>query len=235
MKREGLKKDSGFEYTVRRSQRRTLAIHVHSNGAVEVRAPRRLPESVVAAFVADRRDWVLRKRREVAALPPPFRPRYEPGEPHPYRGEAYPLTVVPGSRGVSLAEGRLRVGVAEPGAEAVARALDRWYRRRAEAVFQERLTASLQRLSAWGLPEPRLTIRRMRRRWGSCSARARITLNLHLIKTPTAMLDYVIAHELCHLRELNHSPRFYALMDEAMPDWREHRRALRQYGSRFLG
>jgi len=235
MRREGLRKDLGFDYAVQRSRRRTLAIHVRPDGSVEVRAPRRLPESVVAAFVTDRRDWVVRKRREVAALPPRFRPLFADGELHPYQGEDYPLTVVPGSRGVSLASGRLRVGVAEPAAEAVARALERWYRRQAETVFSERLTAALERLADWQLPEPRLMIRRMRRRWGSCSSSARVTLNLHLIKTPAAMLDYVIAHELCHLRELNHSPRFYALIDEAMPDWRERQRTLRHYGSRFLG
>ena len=66
----------------------------------------------------------------------------------------------------------------------------------------------------------------MKTRWGSCRARGAITLNLKLMQVPKPYIDYVIAHELCHLVEHNHSPRFYALLDRVMPDWRERRRGL---------
>lgn len=226
----------GFEYTLKRSRRRTLAIHVRPGPVVEVRAPQRLARAVIDRFIAERAGWIDAKLAELQALPAPFRPAYTDGEHHPYLGYEYPLAVLSRARGVALRDGRLRVGVADAGdSEAVERALQRWYRDRAHAVFRDRLDRALAGLATWGLPQPRLTVRAMRRRWGSCSSTGKVTLNLHLIKMPVALLDYVIHHELCHLLEMNHSPRFYALMDAAMPDWRGHRHNLRAYGSRYLG
>ena len=109
--------------------------------------------------------------------------------------------------------------------ETVRAALWRWYRHQAGRLFAARLSELAGRLP-WLADDPPLRLRRMRRRWGSCSASGVITLNTHLVKAPTALLDYVILHELCHLRELNHGPRFYELMDQALPDWRARRQDL---------
>ncbi|MBA1146554.1 M48 family metallopeptidase [Ectothiorhodospiraceae bacterium WFHF3C12] len=227
---------AGFDYMLKRSRRRTLAIHVRPGPVVEVRAPQRLSRAVIERFIAERADWIDAKLAELEALPAPFRPAYRDGERHPFLGTDYPLIVTGGSRGVSLRAGRLEVGVPDADdRDAVQRALYRWYRARAGEVFRERLDAALQALASWQLPQPRLAIRAMRRRWGSCSSTGKVTLNLHLIKMPVALLDYVVCHELCHLLEMNHSPRFYALMDAAMPDWRGHRHNLRAYGSLYLG
>lgn len=224
-----------FDYTIKRSRRRTLAIHVRPGPVVEVRAPHRLSRTLIDRFIAERKAWIGAKLAELEALPAPFRPAYRHGEPHPYLGEDYPLIVTEGARGVALRGGHLRIGVADADdRDAVERALYRWYRGRAREVFRVRLDAALERLSSWRLPQPQLSVRAMRRRWGSCSSTGKVTLNLHLIKMPVALLDYVICHELCHLLEMNHSPRFYALMDAAMPDWRGHRHNLRAYGSRYL-
>ena len=77
-----------------------------------------------------------------------------------------------------------------------------------------------------GLPAPQLRVRKMRSRWGSCSRSAVITLNLELIRMPLPCIDYVITHELCHLVEFNHGPRFYALQARFIPDWKERKRLL---------
>jgi predicted metal-dependent hydrolase len=82
------------------------------------------------------------------------------------------------------------------------------------------------------LPFPELRIRKMRSRWGSCSRRAEITLNLELIRMPLDCIDYVITHELCHLVEFNHSARFYELQSRFFPDWKERRRQLEELGRR---
>lgn len=224
-----------FNYRLKRSRRRTLAIHVKPGPEVEVRAPQRLSEAVIRRFVAERCHWISAKLAELQALPAPFRPSFSSGERHAYLGDDYPLALVVGGRGVRLRDGQLEVGVADgadgDGAE---RALDRWYRRQAWRVFRQRLDAARDALRDWQLPEPTLAVRAMRRRWGSCSSSGKITLNLHLIKMPVSLLDYVIYHELCHLLEMNHSSRFYALMDAAMPGWRGQRYNLRAFGSRYL-
>ena len=79
-----------------------------------------------------------------------------------------------------------------------------------------------------------LRYRFMKKRWGSCSARGQITLNPHLIKSHPQCIDYVILHELCHLKELNHSPRFYALMDKYMPQWRDLKTQLNEMSGDFF-
>jgi predicted metal-dependent hydrolase len=77
-----------------------------------------------------------------------------------------------------------------------------------------------------GIPFPELWVRPMKNRWGSCTASGRILLNLKLIQVPKDLIDYVILHELCHLKEHNHSSRFYELLNRVLPAWREARRKL---------
>ena len=112
------------------------------------------------------------------------------------------------------------------------RTLARWYHHRAPAVFTHRLQVVRRdpRVAALGDPGA-LKVRRMRRRWGSCFPDGRINLNTELLGEPVALIDYVIIHELCHLREHNHSPRFYRLMDAVLPDWRTHRIQLHRSAS----
>jgi predicted metal-dependent hydrolase len=136
---------------------------------------------------------------------------------------------------VHLSRGTLRVypGPLDATATAPGSTLQRlvlaWYRERACQVFAHRLAVLRRdpRIAALGRPGT-LGVRRMRRRWGSCFRDGRITLNIELLAEPLPLVDYVIVHELCHLREHNHSPRFYRLMDEVMPDWRTRREALRR-------
>lgn len=100
------------------------------------------------------------------------------------------------------------------------------------------LESNLFRLIAivpWVKATPPFKVRKMRSRWGSCSHKGAITINSLLIQAPPICIDYVILHELCHLQEFNHSPRFYALMDQVMPEWRAHRQYLREMGRIFLG
>lgn len=89
--------------------------------------------------------------------------------------------------------------------------------------------------TAWAKDKPiPLSVRRMKRTWGNCSSKGVIKLNTHLIKAPLPMIDSVIAHELCHLEEMNHSRAFYALLENLNPDWRQHRKKLRSEGYKYL-
>ncbi|KAB7623690.1 M48 family metallopeptidase [Alkalilimnicola sp. S0819] len=216
-----------IDYTLRRSRRRSIGLYLHPDGRVELRAPMQCSAAEAEGFLLKKLDWLLGKQAELQARPRPEPLRFENGARHPYLGERYPLRARLGPKGGEFTGGAIVLRLRRPDDPAALReALHAWYRQQARQVFAERLAACHGALAHWGIPLPELGLRWMRSRWGSCSSRGRVNLNLELIKQPLACIDYVIVHELCHLREFNHSPRFYALMDEALPDWRERKARL---------
>ena len=111
-------------------------------------------------------------------------------------------------------------------------ALERWYRRAARGG--DRARGSTPRWPAPAPPTRGLTIRGQRTRWASCSSTGAMSFNWRLLLAPEAVLDYVIEHEVCHLEVMDHSPRFWRLLESRVPDWREHSRWLRRYGSTLV-
>jgi predicted metal-dependent hydrolase len=111
--------------------------------------------------------------------------------------------------------------------DSVSRLLQDWYLQHAKILFAARLSYWISESRPLAVPEiPTLIVRKMARRWGSCTKRGTITLNVDLIKVPRTFIDYVIVHELCHLRVHSHSPAFYRLLTRAMPDWRQRKERL---------
>lgn len=108
--------------------------------------------------------------------------------------------------------------------------LDRWYAGHAKEIFRERLEVCAGKVARLGITAPMPAIRRMVSRWGSCSPRGRITLNLELIKVPKECIDYVMLHELCHLKERHHGSRYWALLKRVMPDYESVRLRLNRLG-----
>ncbi|MEX2443879.1 MAG: SprT family zinc-dependent metalloprotease [Alkalispirochaeta sp.] len=228
-----------IQFQLHRSRRKTIGISVYPGGVVSVRAPRGADPRAVMDVLRKKEPWLLRKIQELSPVEPRNGREWHGGMEVPLLGRPRPLRVVFGSRpGVVLTPAGFEVRLTERDASAegridftasaaphqLHRAVSRWYHRRAPAVFTHRLRVVRRdpRIAALGDPGT-LKVRRMRRRWGSCFLDGRINLNTELLGEPVALIDYVIIHELCHLREHNHSPRFYRLMDEVMPDWREHR------------
>ena len=110
-------------------------------------------------------------------------------------------------------------------------ALERWYRRRARAEIGARLDAATARA---GSRYAGLTIRGQRTRWASCSSSGAMSFNWRLLLAPPEILEYVVEHEVCHLELMDHSPRFWALLESRVPDWRRHAGWLRRYGSTLV-
>ncbi len=216
-----------LECRVLRARRRTYAVHLAADGVLELRVPQRLPAHLLPDILKRHRRWIAgqleRRARRVAAAPD-----FGHGSPQRYLGRSYPLQLAAGRTRVQLLDERLQVSVPAPEhAPTVTRALDGWYRRQAQALLPGRfaaLAATLPWLAGRALPPLRVV--RLRSRWGSCAADGRITLNLGLVLLAQPLIDYVLLHELCHLREMNHGPRFYALLAAAMPDFRERQAAL---------
>lgn len=217
------------DYRARLSARKTLEISVHPDGTVEVVAPSGTAQGVIEQRLLRRAGWVLQQRRYFEQfLPRTPERRYVGGETHLYLGRQYRLRIERGKQDcVRLQGGHFRITVMdETSPEHVRILLAGWYREHAERKMKERFTAIIERFTRKLAQKPNLAIRPMRRRWGSFSAKGRITLNCDLIRAPLPCIDYVIVHELAHGRHPNHGRAFFDLLSEMMPDWEKRKLAL---------
>jgi predicted metal-dependent hydrolase len=217
--------DGAIEIAVREHARsRRLRLHVRGD-EVLLTTPPRTPRVAVERFVAEQRQWIertlVRQRREATALG-----LRRPGV--VWRlGRPVPLLRLAGTR--PLAE--LRLDGAEPALAVRGRAetaIASWYRDEARRIAEE---ICARESEALGVTVARLRIGDQRSRWGSASARGTISLNWRLLLAPYEVLDYVVVHELCHLRELNHSRRFWALVASARPGYDAQKRWLDRHGA----
>jgi len=208
-------------------ENKTLAnkvrIHVHPNGAVEVEAPPCKAESDVQRALYKRAGWISKKLDEAASVREHVLPReYISGETHFYLGRRYQLKISDASTrasSVKLKGRQIHIELPYPERTAVKKRLNAWYKDRASQYFQRRLEEVGQSIS-WLEKPPPVRILSMRKQWGSCSPTGTVNLNPWLIRAPRECIDYVILHELCHLKEHNHSKRFYSLLDRHCVDWR---------------
>jgi predicted metal-dependent hydrolase len=212
-------------YTVRRSDRaRRVRVRVDPrDGGVEVVLPRRVAQREAAAAVVQLRGWIDRRRAEVAVAQARVAAR---AGTVPYLGTDLLLRPAPGRTRVHRRGDVLLV----PEGDALP-ALERWYRRQARAEIAPRLDRAA---AAVGRSYTKLTIRDQRTRWGSCSASGAMSFNWRLLLAPEAVLEYVVRHEACHLAVMDHSPRFWALMERVMPGYEGPRGWLRHHGGTLV-
>ena len=218
-------------YKLSESARKRLRISVRPDLSVRVDVPLGQSEAAIKKALQSKAVWIARKLDELAAfhpLPAPY--RFISGETFVYLGRQYRLKVQSGEAGSAKLKGRfLWIRVPDKtDSPTVRNTVDDWYRNRALNVFTKSMERCLVIARRQGATDPTLSIRKMRTRWGSCSAANRITLNLYLILAPLHCIDYVVMHELCHLVEHNHSTSFYRLLTRCMPDWKKRRQILRE-------
>ena len=243
-----------IEVEVRRNSRRRTRIGLAFDpaGYLIMDAPLHAADEDIRAMVTEHQRWLRVRLDKVKQTAEEFHPpRYRSGELVHYLGEAYRLEVVPGMRaevthaaaepmtgeqlglfaGSSMGFAKLRVVAPDAAVESVKQIVESWFKDRAAEDFALRLARFADLLPWLGGAAPVWRHSFMRSQWGSCSAEGKISLNTHLIKTPEPLIDYVILHELCHLKHLNHGKRFYALMGRRMPDWQQRRTRLNRYVS----
>lgn len=219
--------------------RTTLAIEVYPDLSVRVRAPVGCAPELIHARVNRRATWISKQRASFGRYTPKTPPRqYISGETHLYLGRQYRLKVVLSKAmndavGVKLGRGQLvltlrelahdkSTGASRP--ERVKALLNDWYLAKARRVFDDVITESMPRFK--GHAQPRLALRAMQTRWGSLSPAGLMTLNATLIRAPRACIEYVVAHELCHLKYRDHDARFFRLLGNVMPDWEKRKARL---------
>ena len=222
-----------IEFEIIYSDRKTLAVTVLPDGDVVVNSPKGIEIARIAETVTKRAGWILKQRRHFETLErPQSLPRaYVSGEAYRFLGTQLRLKVVESSVArVTRSLALLRVETPFPNdPHVVGHSVENWFDAQAARVFSERLHVCFSRVEHWGMAVPRLSVRAMKARWGSLTPKGTLTLNRKLIQAPAELIDYVIIHELCHLREMNHSSAFYRLLDQVLPAWRDLRRNLNLY------
>ena len=224
-------------YCLARRPRRSIGLMVDKHG-LRVHAPQRVPLAQVEALLHSKADWVLKSLQEVhdkhqqeAAQ----RLRWQDGMQLPYLGQALSLRLSPAHRARTAGhllqaehpDGPtlwLELG-ASATPEQLEQAVTRWLQGQARRLFTRRLDHFAPHM---GVQWQRLSLSNARTRWGSASSNGAIRLNWRLIHLPPDLIDYVVVHELAHLHEMNHSPRFWAHVEKILPDWTERRRQLRE-------
>jgi predicted metal-dependent hydrolase len=212
---------SAINYAVRRSDRaRRVRVTVDPAGGVQVVLPRRAPEREAAAAIRELRPWIERRIAEFERARATVLAR---GDYVPYLGTALKLVAQPGRTRVRRRGSELLV----PDGEAQRPALESFYRRAARLEIAPRLDRACAQS---GTMYSGLTIRGQRTRWASCSRSGAMSFNWRLLLAPEPVLDYVVWHEVCHLQVMDHSSRFWKLLGERCPGYREHVRWLRRNG-----
>lgn len=212
-----------------RSKTNRLTISVHPNLAVTVKAPisKSLPQ--IKARVERRAGWIAKQLQHFRQSPPaPPTRRYVSGETHLFVGRQYRLKLhAADQNSVKLIGRYLHVHTPNPShTDRVRTLVENWYRERATQLLHRYVQQCYARLKRFGIPSPTVRLQKMQKRWGSCTPKRSIILNTELIKAPPQCIDYVIVHELCHLRIHGHSETFFRLLTACMPDWRIRKRRL---------
>lgn len=219
---------AGIEATLLRKKVKNLRVTiVPPDGAVRVSAPKLMPEALIRAFLLQKADWIRTHAEKVRKSHANEPKQYASGKTVKLFGQVYPLCVLENQKknGVALDAGRIVLSLhGDASKEKREAILNEWLR--------ERLKAEIERfLPLWsdytGLVPSAWAVRDMTSRWGSCNTKTKkINLNLQLVHYPLICLEYVILHELCHIKVHGHGADFKALLDRYMPDWKARKKLL---------
>jgi predicted metal-dependent hydrolase len=219
-----------MNYTLIRSKRKTVAIHIKA-GNVEVRAPQRMAQRDIDKFVLSKEKWInekLAKSKEETGRREVFSLNY--GDFVAYRGDLYPIVSTNLKRPVFKNEQFcIPFGLSS---EEIKNSCITIYRKLAKQDLLERVDYFAESMS---LSPASIKINSAKSRWGSCSAKKNINFSWMLIMADDGVIDYIVVHELAHLIELNHSPRFWKIVESVLPDYKKRQKRLKELQNRLNG
>jgi len=203
-------------------KKQKITIHVHPDSTVQVDAPVGVPLADIKMAVSKRSRWLYSHLEQTHKQYEHVLPReYISGECYFYLGKRYVLKIfknVLQPSGVKLRQGQLQVTSDDIRCGAIKLLLWGWYQEHAEKIFNRRLQSICAELQ-WVNQVPKWKLLTMKKQWGNCSPKGLLSLNAHLVKAPAQCIDYVLIHELCHLKVHNHGDKFYKLLASQIPDW----------------
>ena len=225
--------ESSIDFLLKRSAQRKRAVLTVDEQGLTVSVPWRTSDRYIARFLQDSASWVLRKLADWESRRPKPR-QWRHGESIDYLGRQLRLEVA--ADPIALAQLQdgdvLAISLSDPDNEDEVRAaLIKWYRRHALSHFRSRVEHYSTQL---GIEPPRVFISNAQTRWGSCNANREVRLNWRLIQAYPHVVDYVVAHELAHLKEMNHSARFWRVVERMCPDYVSARSELNAMGQHFM-
>ncbi|MDR1330150.1 MAG: M48 family metallopeptidase [Oscillospiraceae bacterium] len=216
------------DYTLTRSSRKTIGLYVR-NGAVEVRAPLKVPKADIDRFIRSKREWIektLAKSVANAEKRESFTLDY--GDAVTYLGEEYPIAARPGDR--AGFDGSVFYMPPELALWQIKDACVQIYRLLAKRVLTAK---TLEFAKQMGVTPLAVKINGANTRWGSCSAKRSINFSWRLIMAGGDVVDYVVVHELAHITEMNHSPRFWEIVAGVLPDYKARQTRLKELQARL--
>lgn len=211
-----------FDYSLFFSKRKTMEIAVHPDSTIIVKAPVGSDISLIEKKIIKRARWIFRQLNYFKQFTPKTPERcYVNGETHLYLGKQYRLKITQGNgNSVKLYRGFFQITCRdEPTPEIAKRLLNKWYIEKATLQFNNSMERCWPKFKRFAFNKPTISIKRMQKRWGSLTDKGSVTLNTALVKAPKECIDYVVTHELCHLKYHDHSPVFYKLLDSVIPGW----------------
>ncbi len=223
---------------------RKVIIKVHPDQRVVATVPHDTSEDAIVDAMHKRARWIWQSINDFAKQKDTvLHKRYVSGETQFYLGKRYVLKVIVDAEkvpNVKLNRGKLNVTIKHEAnididdrVVKIKPLIDKWYQHKAKAIFHERLAELLPK-ATWVTGIPSFRVMAMKKQWGSCSTKGNLMLNPHLVKAPKECIDYVILHELCHIAEHNHSERFWRLLTQVMPNWKEVKAKLDDMAEMYL-
>ncbi len=220
-----------IHYTLERRQRRTVGLKITQDGLV-IHAPKRIVQSYLESLIVLKADWIL-KKLEARSANQHAPMQWQDGNQLLLLGNPITLVTKPDirSRAVEYTPGFLALAMPnhdEP--SVVERKVLQWYKKQALTDFSRRLSFFATKL---GVPTPPLFLSNARSRWGSCNSRKEIRLNWRLLQAPPHIINYVVCHELAHLKEMNHSAKFWAVVASIFPDYKATEKELKTWSPKL--
>jgi predicted metal-dependent hydrolase len=230
-----------INFSIIRSARRkkTIALSIEPTGYVLVRAPINTPYPRLTQIVKSKAKWIIRRLGSLDNTLPPVKKEFVSGESFPLLGRHVRLKVLQDSDVnkpvVRMHRGRIKVivnTINDNGKSSIEikDAITKWYRLQAAKRIPERTKVYSKKM---GLEEPKVFIRDQQKRWGSCNSKGILRFNWRIIMAPMSLIDYVVVHEICHLKYMNHSKLFWKYLGMIMPDYEKRERSLKENGIGF--
>lgn len=223
---------------------RKVIIKVHPDQRVVATVPHDASDDAIQDAMHKRARWIWQSIDEFVKQKDMVLPkRYVSGETQFYLGKRYVLKIINDAEqvpNVKLSRGKLNVTIKQEVTKdiddrlvKIKQLIDKWYQHKAKAIYHERLAELLPK-ATWVTGIPSFRVMAMKKQWGSCSTKGNLMLNPHLVKAPKECIDYVILHELCHIAEHNHSEKFWRLLTQLMPNWKEVKSKLDDMAEMYL-
>ncbi|HET6991063.1 MAG TPA: SprT family zinc-dependent metalloprotease [Bacteroidia bacterium] len=219
-------------YSVQYCNRKTLGIAVHPDGSIIISAPMDASFKTIESKIEKRSPWIAKQLRYFSKNAKPIhKPEWVSGESIYYLGRQYRLKVLKGEQNIKLEGKYLVVHVLEKSNYSeIARLVYKWYKEHGKNIFSQRLERHIHILTKEKIRVNSLSVRKLEKRWGSCTKQGKIVLNMDLVKAPVDCIDYVMVHEICHLKYHNHGKKFFQLLYKHFPDWEKKKRKLENFG-----